>query len=150
MSIEKIKHYLVVSEHIASSGQPRANQFDAIAAAGYQVVINLAMLNSMNAVADEQRIVTELNMVYLPIPVPFNEPTVQHLQAFFKAMQNAREQKIWVHCALNYRASAFLYHYHRLVLGQSENEAKKAMFPSWQPNAVWQQFLNITANEVQL
>jgi len=148
MPINEIKHYLKVSEHIASSGQPRDNQFDAIAAADYEVVINLAMPDSTHAIADEQRIVTALRMDYAAIPVPFNAPTVRHLQDFFKAMQEAREHKIWVHCALNYRASAFLYHYHRLVLNQSETEAKKAMLPSWQPNAIWQAFLLITADDV--
>ena len=150
MHLKEIKHYHAVSDYIASSGQPLANQFAAIAEAGYQKVINLAMPDSANAIENEDRIVAGLNMTYVHLPVPFDTPTVRHLQSFFNVMQHDVEQKIWVHCALNYRVSAFLYHYHRFVLKQSEAEAKKVMLPSWEPNPTWQQFLRISVDDVKL
>lgn len=56
-------------------------------------------------------------------------------------------RKVWVHCALNHRVSAFLYQYHRLVLGMPEADAKAVMLPEWEPDEVWQAFLQIDSLE---
>lgn len=142
MSLDQILNQHVISERLSTSGQPLATQFKAIADAGYKVVINLAITDSSNALAEEGNIVAACNMHYEHIPVPFDAPDAGHLQQFFKVMQSFSKEKVWLHCALNYRVSGFLYLYHRLVLKQTETEAKKVMLPTWQPNAVWQQFID--------
>ncbi|MCU7929728.1 MAG: protein tyrosine phosphatase family protein [Candidatus Thiodiazotropha sp. (ex Codakia rugifera)] len=145
-----ITNYILISDRIASSGQPEAHQFKLIAAAKYQVVINLAMPNSDHAVPDEGNIVTAHNMIYLHIPVPFDKPSVEHLKLFFKAMDLFKDRKIWVHCVVNYRVSAFLYQYRRLVQGSTHDEAKKVMLPAWEPNTIWQQFMALTVDELNV
>lgn len=150
MCLAEIKHYHFISERLASSGQPSAEQLNDIATAGFQVVINLAMADSKNAISNEDSLVTSLGMVYVHQPVPFDAPTIGHLQTFFEAMREHENKKVWVHCALNYRVSAFLYHYHRMVLNQSDAQAKQVILPGWQPNAVWQQFLSLSKNAVML
>jgi protein tyrosine phosphatase (PTP) superfamily phosphohydrolase (DUF442 family) len=141
MSLDEITNYRWVSERIAASGQPEEHQFKAIAKAGYQVVINLAMPNSENAIPEEGNIVTALTMTYVHIPVPFDAPTAAHLRTFINTMTAFSHQKVWVHCVLNYRVSAFLFQYQRLALHAAPDEAKKVMLPMWQPNAVWQAFM---------
>lgn len=148
MHVENIKHYHYIDEQLASSGQPQAHEFEAIASNGYQVIVNLAMHNSSNAVLEEEAIVTALKMSYVHLPVPFDAPTTHHLRAFFEVMRNHKTNKVWVHCALNYRASAFLYQYYRMVLNQSDSKARDVMLPSWEPNKVWQQFLALNADDV--
>ncbi len=148
MCLAEIKHYHFISDRLTSSGQPSAEQLNDIATAGFKVVINLAMADSKNAISNEGGLVTSLGMVYVHQPVPFDVPSVSHLKAFFQAMREHENKKVWVHCALNYRVSAFLYHYHRMVLHQSDVEAKQVMLPSWQPNAVWQQFLSLSKEAV--
>ena len=148
MSIEKITNYLLVSKRIASSGQPEDHQFKYIAKADSQVVINLAMPNSENAIPEEGNIVTAHKMVYVHIPVPFDAPKVDHLRKFIKIMNAFSEQKVWVHCVVNYRVSAFLYQYLQMIEGAPEEQAKKAILPSWQPNEVWQRFMAIARDEV--
>ena len=103
MSIENILNYIQVSDRIASSGQPEAHQFEDIADAGYEVVINLAMPDSKNAIPEEGNIVASLNMTYLQIPVPFNAPDVSHLRDFIKVVRSLSHRRVWVHCAFNYR-----------------------------------------------
>jgi len=143
-----IKNYLAVTTTIASSGQPAVNEFEQIAEQGYQVIINLAMPDSSSAIADEGHIVTSLGMTYVHIPVPFDAPKQSHLIQFFNVMAGLSDRKIWVHCALNYRASAFLYLYLRVIEQLPEHEAKQAMLPSWQPNETWSAF--ITQSEAML
>ena len=150
MSTEQIVNFIQVSERIASSGQPEEHQFKFIAKANYQVVINLAMPNSEHAIPEEGNIVTAHRMTYVHIPVPFHEPTIDHLRKFLKIMTALSDHKVWVHCVVNYRVSAFLYHYQLIVQGATEEHARKVMLPSWQPNEVWQQFLAIPREEVAL
>jgi protein tyrosine phosphatase (PTP) superfamily phosphohydrolase (DUF442 family) len=144
MSLREITNYLQVSERIASSGQPEEEQFRDIAKSGYGVVINLAMPNSTNAIPEEGNIVSALKMAYLHIPVPFEAPEASHLRAFIGSMQVFSDRKIWVHCVVNYRVSAFLYQYWRLALGAAPEEARKVMLPSWEPNEVWRKFMALS------
>ena len=130
--------------------QPDEHHFKTIAQAGFQVVVNLAMPNSENAIPEEGNIVTAHRMTYVHIPVPFDAPDAGHLKQFINTMQAFADWKVWVHCVLNYRVSAFLYQYQRLVLGAADTDARKIMFPSWQPNDVWQRFMALTKEDVAL
>jgi len=84
MSTEQIVNFIQVSERIASSGQPAEHQFKSIAKANFEVIINLSMPNSENAIPEEGNIVTAHGMTYVHIPVPFNSPTIDHLRKFLK------------------------------------------------------------------
>lgn len=150
MSIERIINYKEVSERLASSGQPNEMQFKAIAEASFDVVINLAMPNSENAIPEEGYIVTARKMAYVHLAVPFEAPTAEHLRSFFALMQAFESKKCWVHCVVNYRVSAFLYQYFRLVHRASEEEAKKVVIEEWKPNKVWQEFMALGAKDVWL
>jgi hypothetical protein len=46
-------------------------------------------------------------------------------------------KKCWIHCALNYRASAFIYQYFKLVKNIPSHVAKESLFDGWEPNPVW-------------
>ncbi|MFN3750504.1 MAG: protein tyrosine phosphatase family protein [Thiobacillus sp.] len=140
--LDSIRNVLRVSERIVSSGQPTATQLADIAAAGFDAVINLAMPDSDGALADEAARVEALGLGYVSIPVPYEAPERHHLEAFFAAMNALAGRRVWVHCALNWRASAFLYLYHRRVLGLPPESARRAMWPAWKPDAIWQAFLD--------
>ncbi|EGV33878.1 Beta-lactamase hydrolase-family protein [Thiorhodococcus drewsii AZ1] len=148
MHIETIKNYRRPSDRIATSGQPEELEFRAIAEAGFEVVVNLAMPNSENAIPEEGYIVTARRMLYVHIPVPFEAPTASHLRSFLGLMDTFADQKVWVHCVVNYRASAFLYQYARLVEGRTHEDALSVMLPTWEPNAVWQAFLALTREDL--
>jgi hypothetical protein len=64
-----IYQFLPLSETIATAGQPTVEQFPAIQAAGYDVVINLALPESANAIPEEGAIVEKLGLQYIHIPV---------------------------------------------------------------------------------
>lgn len=144
MAIEDITNYILVSDRIASSGQPEEHQFKNIAEANYQVVINLAMPNSENAIPEEGNIVTARKMSYVHIPVPFDAPNVEHLRMFLGVMDAFSDRNVWVHCVVNKRVSAFLYKYQRLIHGKSHEEAAMVMLPTWEPNDIWQQFMELS------
>ena len=146
--IGEILNYMHITENIASSGQPYESEFAVIADAGYDVIINLAMPNSQNAIPSEGHFVTVNNMIYIHIPVPFDAPELFHLKSFIKIMETFADKKVWVHCVKNYRASAFLYHYLHISRGFSSLEAQKAILPEWEPNEIWQRFMIIDSKLV--
>jgi protein tyrosine phosphatase (PTP) superfamily phosphohydrolase (DUF442 family) len=109
--IEDIANFLQISDRLATAGQPTVEQYPAIVGAGYQVVINLALNDSPNALADEGAIARALGLEYIQIPVAWNAPTLADFQAFRTAMDPNLDAKIFVHCAANKRVSAFVYLY---------------------------------------
>lgn len=135
---------------MTSSGQPTESQFKDIANAGFEVVMNLAMPNSENAIPEEGSIVTARKMTYIHIPVVFDAPTANDLRLFIGFMEALKDKKRWVHCVVNYRVSAFLYQYFRLVHDKSTEEARAVMIPEWEPDAVWQAFMKLERSDVGL
>jgi protein tyrosine phosphatase (PTP) superfamily phosphohydrolase (DUF442 family) len=136
-----IINFVQISENIASSGQPLERDFKQIACLGYKTVINLALMTSDNAIVTEGDIITDLGMSYLHIPVQWQKPTCEQFKLFVAVMQQQITQKVWVHCALNMRASAFLYLYSTLYLNFSKETALQKLNRVWQPNETWSQFI---------
>ena len=139
--LEDILNYVQLSDNIATSGQPKANQFKLIAKYGYGSIINLAMEDAHNAVPNQSKLLDSLGISYYHIPVPFDSPTTQHFRQFAKTLSTQEDQKIWIHCAMNYRVSAFMYLYLRQVKGLSDKEAKSPMFNRWKPDKIWSKFM---------
>lgn len=133
------------TDTICSSGQPTEQQFEEIAADGYQVVINLAMPDNERAVSTEGSIVSSLGMTYIHIPVPFDAPNEDHFNDFCGYMNALKEKKVWVHCVVNARVSAFLYRYLQLEKGLSVAEATSPLLTAWLPtmDPVWKTFTGL-------
>ncbi|HEY5645161.1 MAG TPA: protein tyrosine phosphatase family protein [Pseudomonadales bacterium] len=144
-SLTEITNYVQMADDIGSSGQPSREQFSAIAAAGYQVVVNLALPSSDHAIAEEGSIVTGLGMRFVHIPVDFAAPTARDLKQFIGVMEAFRGSKIWVHCVVNARVSAFLYHYLAKVRGLPEAKCRSPVLKKWAPQMddVWKTFLSL-------
>lgn len=137
-----IRNYCLLNDKLATSGQPSEADFQAIAATGYQVVINLALHDDPRySLADETATVEGLGMKYLHLPVQFSDPTEADLLAFFELMARHRGQKIWVHCAANWRVAVFVGLFHRIIEGWTEQDAFKLLHSTWQPNEVWSAFI---------
>jgi protein tyrosine phosphatase (PTP) superfamily phosphohydrolase (DUF442 family) len=130
-----------VSDLLACSGQPAESQLSLIANDGYSVVINLGLSDGRYALADEAASVKGLGLTYHHIPVAFDNPQMDELTAFISLMNEHGNEKVLVHCAANYRASAFTGLY-LLSAKKINEEAMQQMIESvWQPDAVWGQFI---------
>src|SRR3954462_9878389 len=98
--LSDIYNYRQVTPVLASSGQPDEQELAEIAAAGYELVVNIALHDDPRySLADEQGTVRALGMRYVHIPVLFDAPTDADLQQFFDVMEQNRHAKVWVHCA---------------------------------------------------
>lgn len=141
--ITKIYNFLQYDDHLLTSGQPTEAQLAEIAAAGVQTVINLALPTSDNALPNERVTVEALGMEYVHIPVIWEAPTRTDLDAFMDALDARRGQKLYVHCAANYRVSCFVALYRILRLGWTPEEAFAFTRRIWNPDEdpVWKAFI---------
>jgi protein tyrosine phosphatase (PTP) superfamily phosphohydrolase (DUF442 family) len=137
----QILNFVSISDELGTAGQPTRDQFADIAAAGYEVVINLAMPDSTGALSDEGDLVAAQGMVYVHIPIVWERPTLADLARFFDEMTARRGARVFVHCALNMRVSCFVYLYRVIRLGVPPEAAARAMARIWQPDEVWRAFL---------
>ena len=150
--MNEIRNYIQMTPTVGTSGQPTVQQFGDIAEAGYSAVINLAMPDSDGAIPDEGSVVTSLGMKYIHIPVPFDNPTKEHLQSFLQVMRAFDGEKVWVHCAVNARVSAFMFQYLRMDKGFSDDAAKNQLLRRWEPrmDAAWTRFLKLRKEDLGL
>jgi uncharacterized protein (TIGR01244 family) len=139
--LSEIKSFLQLDDHIATAGQPTVAQIAQIAAAGYDVVINLALHDQDYSLADEAGVVREAGMAYMHIPVQWEHPTRADLTRFCDAMDARRRERVFVHCAANMRVSVFMALYRILQLGWDRERAFVDVARIWQPNAVWAAFI---------
>jgi protein tyrosine phosphatase (PTP) superfamily phosphohydrolase (DUF442 family) len=146
--MSNILNYIKINELISTSGQPTPEQFKQIAQEGFEVVINLALHNASNAIENEDIVVTDLNMAYFHIPVNFENPKASDLKLFVNTLQALGANKVWVHCALNYRVSAFMYVYHKYVLKTPFDDIDLSMFEQWGPDSKWQELIKIDFDEL--
>ncbi len=142
----QIFNYIPITQDLATSGQPTPLQIKAIADAGYASIINLAMHNSPNALFDEGGLVSEAGMNYFHIPVPFDAPTMKHVKLFINLMEALEEgyQRVWVHCAYNWRVSAFMAHY------KMTNPDEMLVLEQWKPDATWLAFFKLETRGFKL
>ncbi len=145
-ALKEIVNFYEINNNIGTSGQPKADQFKGISTAGYEIVLNLALSDSPNAIKNESSIVSKLNMTYVHVPVDFKTPTLEELKTFFKHMEKHNNKKIFVHCAMNWRVSAFMFLYHRIKCDMPVTDALQHMNAVWEPEPVWQEFIKNTLN----
>ena len=140
-TLDTITNFMQVLPLVGTAGQPTADQFRAVRDAGFEQVINLAMSNSTVVLPDEAAVVAALGLDYQHIPVVWQNPTLDDLTQFFAAMDANSTRKVFVHCAMNYRVSSFIYLYRVLRLGADEEAARWDLLSIWEPDECWSAFI---------
>ena len=140
--LSSIRNFLQLDERLATSGMPKPDDFKAIRESGYEVVINLAMPTSDNAMVNEGDLVTREGMTYIHIPVNFEAPQRTDFERFTRMMDLFENQPVYVHCAANMRVSAFVFLRGVLRGQKSRAEAEADLKRIWNPDGVWREFIN--------
>ena len=143
---EEIYNFLQLSDRIATSGQPDEEQLMEIGRARYEAVINLALTGTDYALEDEAGLVRSLGLKYIHIPVIWENPTPEDLDAFMDTMDSLQGKKVYVHCVANMRVSAFMALYRILRLGWDLERAMQDVHKIWEPNERWAAFIQQVLN----
>lgn len=138
-----ILNLVILDDSLWSAGQPTRAQLADLAARGFQTVINLSLPTSDNAIPDAADLVRSLGMEYIHIPVVWKSPQLEDLNRFMDAMDSRSGSKIFVHCAMNYRVSAFIALWRVLRQGWARNDALAAQEKIWrlEEYPVWEKFV---------
>lgn len=134
-------NYIKINDYISTSGQVTKKQLIDIQKDGFEVIINLALCSAKNALENEDKIVTDLNMIYIHLPVNFKNPKLNDLRYFIKILQVFENKKVWIHCAKNYRVTAFMYVYHKYILRTPFDNIDLSLLNEWNPNKNWQKLM---------
>ena len=105
-TLNHIRNFLRIDDRLATSGMPQPDDFAALRQAGFDVVINLALPTSDNALPNEGELVSAQGMTYVHIPVKFDAPQPADFDRFTRVMDACASQRVFVHCAANMRVSA--------------------------------------------
>tara|TARA_R110000782_G_scaffold166829_1_gene258772 strand:+ start:3736 stop:4197 length:462 start_codon:yes stop_codon:yes gene_type:complete len=140
--LENIKTYRRISKSLHTAAQPSTDQFQSIKQAGVDMIVNLALSDSPDAINNESEIVQECKMNYVHIPVDFKQPKLIDLKRYFQSMEQNKDKNVLVHCAYNWRASCFVYLYRVIKQDCDDDIAKQDMLAIWEPDTTWQSFIN--------
>jgi protein tyrosine phosphatase (PTP) superfamily phosphohydrolase (DUF442 family) len=149
-SLSCILTYRSINENLATSGQPLLEEFELIANAGFDLVINLALTDASNAVSGEDRRILELGMDYLHFPLLFDHPSLPQVLYILDFLYSNQHKKIWLHCALNMRVSSLIYLYRIHYLKTPESTAFDLLYDIWTPNEVWQDLIQQVNHHITL
>ena len=126
-----IRAWQRLSDRVTTSGKLDRDDPARLAAIGVRHVINLALDDHPEALADEAALLAEQGVGYTHIPVSFAEPSAEDYRAFKRAFEGT-SGPVHVHCIMNYRVSAFFYLLH-LEQGMDEANAHGIMVQQWDP-----------------
>lgn len=130
-----------ISPRLVTSGQPSAAALGQLKALGFDAVIYLAPATVGDAVRDEQLIVTRQGLVFVNIPIRFDNPTEADFEAFAGVLGALAGRKVLVHCQINMRASAMVFLYRSVVLKEPPQQAQETMARVWSPDGPWRALL---------
>jgi protein tyrosine phosphatase (PTP) superfamily phosphohydrolase (DUF442 family) len=99
MAIEDVRNFKEVGATLGIAGQPTDVQVREIASAGYEVVINLGLLDPRYCLPDEAGLVAREGMEYQHISVEFTRPRAADFERFVAIMDACRGRKPFVHRA---------------------------------------------------
>ena len=144
MGSEEIYNSIKINEEILSAGQPTAEQLVALANEGFVTVINLATNNPEYSLPNEAGIVRSLNIIYHHIPVDWDSPQINDFYEFERLMAQLPVGKTLIHCAANYRVTAFYGLYAQKHLGWTAAQADEFRAPIWSGDSypVWEKFIS--------
>jgi len=133
MDIEAAYNFRRVTAKLTTSGRVSEDVLKTLAAQGYEVVVNLLPDSSQHAVPGEREIVESQGLEYIHIPVDFNQPTRVDFERFSEALDRVLDKCIHVHCAANWRVSAFYSLYEVRRAQWTIGQATEFMHSLWKP-----------------
>jgi uncharacterized protein (TIGR01244 family) len=151
MSTQEIYNYRPVNENLILGGQPTAEQIQSAAQEGFRAVINLATYKQGKSLEGEAELARSLGMTYYHIPVDWQNPKESNFAEFERVIKQLAQTKTLLHCAANYRATAFYGLYAIKNLGWSEQDADEFRAPIWNSRdyPIWETFIEMMKAKIR-
>lgn len=128
---------------IDTAGVVGAERLATLSEESYAAVVNLLPDDSEYAVTNEKDIIESQQLEYHYRAVDFAAPSDEDYEWFESTVKNLPAGKSLIHCAANYRVSAFSSIYAFRNLGWSYTEAKRFISQVWnlEEHTAWNTFV---------
>jgi len=126
-----------ISPQLVTAGQPTVEALAELRARGFGAVIYLVPPNAHDAIRDESVIVGRQGLVFVNLPIRFDEPTARDYETFATLVRSLQDRKVLVHCQVNMRASTLVFLYRAIVLREEPGAAYDAVTRVWTPSGPW-------------
>ncbi len=130
-----------ISPTLVTSGQPSAEALARLRDQGFEAVIYLAPPTVHDAVRDEAAIVGRQGLVFVNIPIAFDDPTGKDFDAFAGVLRALAGRKVLVHCQVNMRASTMVFLYRVVIAKEDPHAAYESVIKVWVPDGPWKRLL---------
>ncbi|MGH6624287.1 MAG: protein tyrosine phosphatase family protein [Burkholderiaceae bacterium] len=130
-----------ISSQLVTAGQPPADALARLGEQGFQAVIYLAPPTVSDAVRDEALIVGRQGLVYVNIPIRFDNPTERDFETFAAILRGLAGRKVLVHCQINMRASTMVFLYRAIIAKEDPRIAYDAVSKVWTPEGPWKRLV---------
>jgi len=142
-AVERAFNFRVVDARVTTSGLVPPDALEELRGDGIDTVIDLLPSTVDHAVAGEDEIVRAQGIDYVAIPVDFDAPAPDDFAAFVRTMDENAGQRVHVHCAANYRVSAFYALYAERSGHWSRERADEFVADLWNPaeHPPWGEFM---------
>jgi len=144
MILRKAYNFKQLDELTSSSGTLKNVDLKSLLSEKYSVVINLLPDDSEYAIEGEKEDLESFGIHYIYIPIDWSEPKHTDYEAFESAMTKNDGKKLHIHCAANYRASAFYAIYAYNNKGWSKTKLNAFIDEIWEISdyPVWVDFVS--------
>jgi protein tyrosine phosphatase (PTP) superfamily phosphohydrolase (DUF442 family) len=144
MSVNQAYNFKEISDSVSSAGVLTEDQLKLLKSEGYHAVINLLPSESEYAIKNEASLVKDQDIIYEHIPVDFSSPTKENYLKFESKLKELSGKKVILHCAANYRVSAFYAIFAHFNLGWSKPKAMEHINSIWKlsDHPTWEIFVN--------
>ena len=142
-AVERAFNFRVVDARVTTSGLVPRYALAELRADGIDAVVDLLPATVDHAVAGEDEIVRGQGIDYVAIPVDFDAPTHDDFAAFVRTMDGHAGRRVHVHCAANYRVSAFYALYAERSGDWTREQADAFVADLWSPaeHPPWAEFM---------
>ena len=120
---QDVPKILCISDKVATGAQPADAAFGKLAASGFRSVLNLRTASEGVDLDRERSMVEAAGMRYVNIPVISSAPKPEQIDAFIKAVNDAANQPVLIHCASANRVGAFWMIYRVVEQNWPEDKA---------------------------
>lgn len=118
-----VPRVVCLNEKFTTGGQPSEGAWSKLAASGFRSVLNMRTAGEGVDLDRERKLVESAGMRYISVPVVSAEPRAEQVADFVRAVKEAENHPMMIHCGSGNRVGAFWLIYRVVEDGLSESAA---------------------------
>lgn len=145
MAFNKAYNFKQINKLISTSGTIKYIDVSKVSDDGYALVINLLPDDNEHARENEKADFDKQNIQYVYLPIDWDKPTDAEYLEFESVMNQFKDKKIHIHCAANFRVTAFYGVYACRNLGWTKEQCIELTSVFWDVSkfSKWQRLISV-------